>query len=93
MFNNASTGSGGGVYASSSVLSLNEAVFTKNHGVWGGGRSLQNSYKCDAFEGLGGLRAFSLKLNEFSFFSNQYNMASIIEVVMEMEVLQRSSSC
>ena len=49
VFNNASTGSGGGVYASSSVMFLKEAVFTKNHGARGGGRSLRNSYKYDAF--------------------------------------------
>ncbi|CAN0451238.1 unnamed protein product, partial [Ascophyllum nodosum] len=33
----ASTGSGGGVYASKTVMSINDAVFEDNRGVWGGG--------------------------------------------------------
>ncbi|CAM9943223.1 unnamed protein product, partial [Ascophyllum nodosum] len=36
-FNVASTGPGGGVYASKTILSLNNAVFTDNRGIWGGG--------------------------------------------------------
>ena len=36
-FNVASTGSGGGVYASKTVMSIINAVFTDNRGVWGGG--------------------------------------------------------
>ncbi|CAN0193466.1 unnamed protein product [Ascophyllum nodosum] len=39
MFNVATTGSGGGVYASESVMSLNGPVFTENNGVQGGGWS------------------------------------------------------
>ena len=39
MFNVATAGSGGGVYASESMMSLNGAVFTENNGVQGGGWS------------------------------------------------------
>ena len=37
MSNIASNGSGGGVYASKSVVALTGAEFTKNHGASGGG--------------------------------------------------------
>ena len=41
MFNVATTGSGGGVYALESMISFEETVFTENHGVRGGGWSQQ----------------------------------------------------
>ena len=57
MFNIASTGSGGGVYASSSVMILNKAEFTGNHGAWGGGwLSSNRSRNTTLLESLEGLK-------------------------------------
>ena len=55
MLNVASIGSGGGVYVSSSVMTLSGIVFKENHGATGGGWSspvLQTHYKLDRVGGL-----------------------------------------
>ena len=56
MSNVASTGSGGGVYVSSSVMALSGTVLKENRGTAGGGWSSQKLERRDKLDRVGGLK-------------------------------------